>query len=275
MLRTLAFACCLLSPLSLGWTASLARGDEPTPPLTRAHAHNDYHHPRPLADALDQGFCSVESDVFLVDDQLLVGHDRGELRADRTLRTLYLDPLQQRARQHGGRIYRDGPVFSLLVDIKSEAVATWNQLNRELAQYPELVSHHDGQAYQQRAVQVIVSGNRAWENISMASPSWAGIDGRLSDLSSELPAHVLPWISDNWTLHFTWRGDGTMPEQERNKLQSIVQQAHRRGRRVRFWATPESPALWQQLHDAEVDLINTDQLAQLATYLRSQEADTP
>ena len=33
-------------------------------PLRRAHAHNDYYHKRPLLDALDQGFCSVEADVF-------------------------------------------------------------------------------------------------------------------------------------------------------------------------------------------------------------------
>ena len=36
-------------------------------PLPRAHAHNDYEHPRPLLDALSHGFCSVEADVHLVD----------------------------------------------------------------------------------------------------------------------------------------------------------------------------------------------------------------
>lgn len=48
-------------------------------PLWRAHAHNDYEHPRPLLDALDHRFGSVEADVFLVGDQLLVGHDATEL----------------------------------------------------------------------------------------------------------------------------------------------------------------------------------------------------
>lgn len=36
-------------------------------PLERAHAHNDYEHDRPLLDALDHGFTSVEADVWLVD----------------------------------------------------------------------------------------------------------------------------------------------------------------------------------------------------------------
>ena len=50
-------------------------------PLTNAHAHNDYEHTRPLFDALDQGFNSVEADVFLVDGKLLVGHTAFDLEA--------------------------------------------------------------------------------------------------------------------------------------------------------------------------------------------------
>ena len=62
-------------------------------PLVRAHAHNDYYHKRPLLDALASGFCSVEADVFLKDDTLLVGHFRFELRKVRSLEALYLKPL--------------------------------------------------------------------------------------------------------------------------------------------------------------------------------------
>ena len=43
--------------------------------LTNAHAHNDYEHTHPLADALEQGFCSIEADIHLVNGKLLVAHD--------------------------------------------------------------------------------------------------------------------------------------------------------------------------------------------------------
>src|SRR5256885_4523438 len=59
--------------------------------LVHAHAHNDYEHPRPLLDALDCGFLSVEADVFLVNGQLLVAHDREKTSPQRTLQSLYLD----------------------------------------------------------------------------------------------------------------------------------------------------------------------------------------
>ena len=55
------------------------RKTAPSGPLPAAHAHNDYWHERPLHDALERGFCSVEADVFLVDGQLLVGHAKKEL----------------------------------------------------------------------------------------------------------------------------------------------------------------------------------------------------
>ena len=96
---------------------------------------------------------------------------------------------------------------------------------------------------------------------------YAGVDGRLRDLASEDPAHLLPMISDRWGRHFRWRGQGPMPDAERRKLEDIVARAHARGRWVRFWATPESEAVWTALRDAGVDLINTDHLARLQRFL--------
>ena len=62
-----------------------------------------------------------------------------------------------------------------------------------------------------------------------------------------------------------------MPAEEKLKLKNIVKQAHDGGRRVRFWATPENPALWQELYKAGVDLINTDRLAELEKFLAGQK----
>ncbi len=98
---------------------SLIAEDKPAErvvPLRNAHAHNDYEHKRPLFDALDRGFCSVEADIFLSDNQLLVGHTKSDLKAERTLQKLYLDPLRTRIKENGGRVYRDGPAVFLLID---------------------------------------------------------------------------------------------------------------------------------------------------------------
>jgi hypothetical protein len=115
----------LLSLFLGSWVSVVASAADLGPrPLIAAHAHNDYEHPRPLFDALACGFASIEADIHLVDGRLLVAHDRKSVKPERTLEALYLDPLRARVRENGGRVYRDGPTITLLVDVKSEAVAT-------------------------------------------------------------------------------------------------------------------------------------------------------
>lgn len=240
--------------------------------LSRAHAHNDYKHDRPLFDALAHGFTSVEADIFLVDDDLYVAHDRREITADRTLRLLYLNPLRERIRQNGGRVYPNGPEFTLLIDIKTAAVPTYKTLDRILAEYRDILTSFGPNGRNDKAVLAIVSGNRPFELMASQEVRYAGYDGRLTDLESDAPADLIPMISDNWTRHFTWNGTGRMPAKERRKLREIVQTAHKKGRRVRFWATPDNPspareAVWRELVSVDIDLINTDDLKGLQQFL--------
>ena len=77
-------------------------------------AHNDYEHRRPLQEALDLGFCAVEADIFATNSSILVGHSAKDLRPERNLAHLYLEPLAQRARKNGNRVHRGGPELRAL-----------------------------------------------------------------------------------------------------------------------------------------------------------------
>ncbi len=253
---------------------------EPTP-LAKAHAHNDYRHHRPLLDALAHGFTSVEADIFLRDGQLLVAHDRHEIRAHRTLQALYLDPLRERIKQNGGSVYRKPGGFILLIDFKTEAESTYAVLHKVLSQYRECFTSFTPDGRQERAVLAVVSGNRPRETMAAQQLRYAGCDGRLSDLKSDVAADLVPMISDNWGSHFTWRGNGPMPGEEYAKLTEVVRLSHEKKRVVRFWATPDRPsaereALWNALMSADVDVINTDDLCGLQQYLlaRPKDADS-
>jgi hypothetical protein len=273
-----ALALAIAAPAALPSAASPASADSAratVQPLERAHAHNDYEHERPLLDALDHGFTSVEADVWLVDGQLFIGHDGPD--PSRTLASTYLDPLQQRFRENGGAIYpgwRDS--LRLLIDVKSEATSTWPVIERELARYPELFSVARAGRLHERAVTAVISGNRDLAAMQAAAVRRSFYDGRLSDLESGLPAGLMPLVSDNWTKHFTWLGVGPMPEAERAKLQQIVQRAHAAGYDVRFWATPDvagpaRDAVWSELVAADVDALNTDDLAGLQSFLLAND----
>src|SRR2546423_1328713 len=96
--------------VSLCWGAAIvgAADRAPVQPLAQAHAQNDYLPARPLLDALDHGFASVEADIFLVGGKLLIGHTKDELKPERTLASLYLDPLRARVRANGGSVFPGG-----------------------------------------------------------------------------------------------------------------------------------------------------------------------
>lgn len=238
------------------------------PALPQAHAHNDYEHSRPLLDALSHGFTSVEADVYLVDGKLLVAHDRADLKQDRTLETLYLDPLQSLAR--GKRsIFTSGETLTLLIDFKTEAEPTYEALRTILALYQETLTRFESNRIHTNAVTIIISGNRPREILLAEKSRFAAIDGRLTDLGKKnLPISFMPLVSDNWNSHFTWKGAGPFSETEREKLKSIVAQAHAENRKLRFWATPDTEPAWTELRHAGLDLINTDNLAGLAKFLR-------
>jgi hypothetical protein len=243
----------------------------PVVPLRHAHAHNDYAHRRPLLDALDRGFCSVEADVFLVRGGLLVGHTWFDLLPGRTLEKLYLEPLRRRARACKGQIYPGGSPFYLLIEIKTDAKKTYPVLDRLLSRYADVLSVVKDGKLERKAVTVVVTGNCPRDVIHAQKIRRAAIDGGAGDLDSTAPAHLIPWISARWSSQFRWRGQGEMPATERAKLRDMVKKADKHGRLVRFWATPEKPALWRELRAAGVHLINTDRLDELRAFLLAQK----
>lgn len=231
-------------------------------PLINAHAHNDYEHKRPLFDALSHGFTSVEADVFLVDGKLLVAHERRQLKAERTLKSLYLEPLAKLVRE-SGHVY-PGIEFTLMVDVKENGKEATEALVREVEPYRSFVS-----ATFPKAVKVVVSGAGDREVIAQKSGRLLFLDGRPGDLEKPKDPSIA-WVSDSWYKHFTWTGKGGFPHEERMKLREMAFKAQQLGYRLRFWASPESPVVWEELMRSRIDLIGTDRLADLAKFLRSQ-----
>ena len=242
-------------------------------PLARAHAHNDYYHQRPLLDALAAGFCSVEADVFLKDDTLLVGHFRFELRKARSLEALYLKPLAARVKANGGSVYKTKAPFHLMIDLKADGAATYAALKKLLAKYRFMLTEFTPTSTKTGAVTIIISGSRPRLVMEKEPKRWAGYDGRVSDLNQKASRHFMPWISDSWRSHFKWRGKGNLPDAEKAKLKNIVKRAHQNGQKVRFWAAPDNAKTWAVLYEYGVDLINTDQLEKLAKFLRSPKTE--
>ncbi|MCB0639888.1 MAG: phosphatidylinositol-specific phospholipase C/glycerophosphodiester phosphodiesterase family protein [Lewinella sp.] len=238
--------------------------------MPQAHAHNDYEHERPLLDALEQGFGSVEADVHLLEGELYVAHNHpDQLGATQTLRSLYLQPLW--ARTNGG----SQPVFAgttepflLMIDIKTAAGPTYAAIQAALEEFRPLFARVEDGVEVSGPVLVFLSGSRPVEAILSAESFIARLDGRPGDLGQGIPASRMPVVSDQFRKVAGWCGIGRMPRRVRQRLTEYVARVHAEGKRVRFWAHPDRPGVWRALRDCGVDLINTDDLPGLASFLR-------
>ena len=254
--------------LAAAFLAPIRAGAQPTP-LERAHAHNDYQHTRPLLSALELGFRSVEADVHLVDGRLLVAHDRDSVKAGRTLESLYLAPLRMYIQQHGGRAYPGAHPLMLLIDVKSDSEATYVVLDSVLRRYADILTIYTAGAVVSGPVVAVISGERAIGTMTRAPVRFAGVDGRLADMERAPRASrsLMPLVSDSWDRITKWKGVGPAPDNVRPDVEHAAQRAHAAGQQLRFWGTPDTPAVWELLRDAGVDLIGADDLGALHEFL--------
>ena len=222
------------------------------------HSHNDYVHSRPLVEALEQGFDSVEADVFLVKNDLLVGHYPWEIKPGRTLESLYLSPLS--------KLHKDGKLKKtwLMIDIKSsEAEASAILIDQQLRRFPGLIAKiadKDDEA----PVKVLLSGNIPRQWVFSGKSNLLRMDGRLADLGDLAHSEIIPWVSEPWLKHFSWKGKGPISENEKNKLKDMARKAASAKQELRFWGAPDLPECWKIQAETGVQRIGTDNLKGLA-----------
>ncbi len=238
--------------------------------LPNAHAHNDYEQARPLLDALNHGFTSLEADVHLINGTIYVAHDSPrDLTQTPTLQTLYLEPLYRWITEHDGAVYTnyEGPIF-LMIDIKTKAEPTYQALNSVLAPFKRILWHVEKGKVIPGPVRIFLSGNRPIARVQEEEVQLAGIDGRPNDIGKAYSANFMPVISDNYRRHLSWRGKKGEPSREEcEQLKSWITAAHAEGKLVRLWASPENEKVWLTLRELGVDLLNTDRLSELKDFL--------
>lgn len=225
-------------------------------PLSKAHAHNDYEHERPFFEAFQLGFGSIEVDVYAVNGQLLVGHERNQLSLNRNLKDLYIDPIIRVLKAN-----KEGNFHQLLIDSKTSADSTLPLIIAALKPHAEII--------QKKGFRIVISGNRPKPSQYIESPAWITFDGRSDE---RFPTNKVVLESESMLKFGFWGGQGPIPAALKEKLKNYVDQVHANGRKVRLWATPDSLLGYQALLDIGVDYIGTDKLSLLADYLKFSES---
>ncbi|MFC4231291.1 alkaline phosphatase [Parasediminibacterium paludis] len=231
--------------------------------VANAHSHNDYVNPQPFTTAYQAQFGSMEADIFLWNDSLIVGHTLNDIKYKRTLEQLYLNPLAKQVTANKGYPYKDtSRHLQLLIDIKTQAVNTLQSLIQHLAKYPQLIASSH--------IHIVITGNRPEANAFVQYPSFIMFDGNIGSDYSEAALSKIALLSDDLTNYTKWKGNEPIPAKDKMVVDALVTKVHNLHKNIRFWASPDTEIAWQQLMQMHVDYINTDKIELLAAYLNKQ-----
>ncbi|KAI5460628.1 hypothetical protein BGZ63DRAFT_358773 [Mariannaea sp. PMI_226] len=172
------------------WVSDVTQHVQPV----RCHSHNDYWRTVPLLDAIAAGCSSVEADVWHRNHDLYVGHREFELRANGTLRSLYIDPLINIIESHNKIPLCDTEepcdsrwsvdrrltgVFStepdqplvLVIDFKTPGESTWRELQTQLEALRDrnMLTYFNGTAIVPGPIVIVGSGNAPFDNLTASN----------------------------------------------------------------------------------------------------------
>lgn len=252
--------------LSLAVCAALNAGAQTSVYTTlSAHSHNDYEHPIPFLTAYHCHYGSIEADVFERNGQLFVAHHEEDIRPERTLERLYLQPLQELVRRNGGTAYPNShDTLQLMIDFKTPGVPTLKALLKILEAFPEITKTP--------TIVITISGDQPLPAQWDEYPDYIHFDGKRALQYTGAQLKRIPMYSVDMKTFTSWNGKGLIVKAERDNIQRWIDSVHQAGKKVRFWGTADNVNTWKTLMNMRVNYIGTDQVDELATFLNNRKA---
>lgn len=229
------------------------------------HSHNDYKQAHPFYTAYNARVGSMEADIFLDGNNLLVAHQQDELNAANTLETMYLQRLDSCIKVNNGFPYADKTEkLQLLIDLKTYGPALLDELVKHLRRFPSIINN--------KSITITITGidhNFPNDSVFAAYPGFIHFDGVLDVHYSKSAQEKIVMYSDDFKKYISWRSDGAL-EVNFNFIKSEAARVHKAGKTFRLWDAPDNPVSWKTLMNAGVDYINTDRIGELASFLKTE-----
>jgi len=224
--------------------------------VANAHSHNDYVNDIPFYRAFNKGFASIEADIYPINGDLLVAHDSVELSTERTLLNMYIKPAAESLKGASQKL-------QLLIDVKNDHREALKLLIKQLEPYRAILSVPDRPA----ALTVVISGERPSPSLFHTYPDYIWFDGDLKSPYTEEQWKRVGLVSFSFTDFSKWNGLGRPVADDRLKIKQIIEQVHNFKKKIRFWGAPDTPSSWLEQMNMGVDLIGTDRIEELGTFL--------
>ena len=225
------------------------------------HSHNDYEQARPIYTAIEQGFTSLELDIILDGNRLVVSHDDKDLSQKEELE-FYLKRIFE--------TYQNKASLWLLIDIKDYRPKVLQQLHQLIDTYSPLFHTRKGNN-EDDLITIILSGDIPRREI-IEDQKWIYffIDGRPEHLGQNFSSQFMPLISTDFTKYSSWKGMGDFREKERRKIKELIRRVQSENKELRFWKTKDKQVVWEQLLHLGIRVIGTDQVKELAAFIKDR-----
>ena len=233
--------------------------------MQNAHAHNDYLHEKPFEEAYSLNYGMIEADIFRLNDELVVAHERKSIKPENTLLKLYINPILAKIKANNGMAYPNEKKLRLLIDIKEDGDKVLRLLETQLKpnrRYFDL-------KHNKNAVQLIISGDMPKSENFKNYDSIFYFDGRKQAIYSPKNYEKIALVSTSILDFVKWNKEGIYSQNETSKLRSFVDSVHHTGKMVRFWATPNTITSFKTMKDLGVDFMGSDDLKLLSSFLQN------
>lgn len=231
-----------------------------------AHSHNDYAQATPFFLAYNTHFGSIEADIWVVNEDLFVAHNKAGITSERSLDSLYILPIVKFFRANGQKAWKGkSSTFQLLIDLKTATEPTLSLLVQKLKKYPDVFNS------KVNAIHVVITGNRPEPSDFIKYPLFISFDGNIFLKYDASQIQRIALFSENLKRFTLWSGKEAMAEIEEKRLRQIIDSVHGINKKIRFWNAPDDPGAWKTLMDLKVDYINTDHIIELSTFLQERQ----
>ncbi|KAL7623741.1 Altered inheritance of mitochondria protein 6 [Parahypoxylon ruwenzoriense] len=238
---------------------------------TNCHSHNDYTRDIPIYSAMSAGCIGFEADVFYSGGDVIIGHVIPT--PGRTLKVQYIDPLRKILdHNNGGKsgsngLYKAEPgrSITLLVDFKTSDTKTLDAVVKALQPLRDggYLSRLENGKFVEKQVTVVASGNAPFDRIN----SGDGVpdrdvfyDAKVDQWDSKFTSSNSYYASADFKDAVGNPGSANnFNQDQKNKVQAQVGNAHAAGLKVRYYNLP-GDYLWEPLAALGVDRLNADDM---------------
>lgn len=233
----------------------------------------------PLYSAIEAGCIGVEADVWLFNEELYVGHDMASLTRNRTLKSLYIDPLVEILEGQNpiteffnGTVSKNGvfdtepeQTLALLIDFKSEGHGLWPYVTAALEPLRErgyLTYRNESTSRNvEGPITVVATGNAPFElvtsdaanvhhDIFFDAPLDQMGDDPVKTMAENSTASAATDTYNDGNSYYAsvkfgkaigYLPTGKFSNKQMERLRGQIRGAHSRGLKARYWDLPFWP----------------------------------